>query len=355
MKCVQLDYTMACPQAMRYITAVRNHWYYSVVRWRAVKHDHAMQVTWLNLKVGHTPRPQRTLKQASIYRDPAHKQRLARELEEHLTRTEHMDMVKQLLRLNEQAEEGVHVSPDLAMYAASAVYPALLASLKEADTRVQDDIRSRKTASPSDEDTSGPDCPVVRDRRGYAQRPGCEWGMSARSCRILLNMDKARAKAPNGRLPGRMRRHYLRLLKKSTCNDGDTWVSEHLEPLKRLTGPESTQAFHKVWNNLVRRGRPTAAGSGRYFDATAMTPLEEAEGWAEYHEQLRTWTKPVQWDPLPSTKGRSPIPAHIVNKVVDNIKEDKATGVDDTSITLWKSTELGRQALVAHKRRTRGP
>jgi hypothetical protein len=55
----------------------------------------------------------------------------------------------------------------------------------------------------------------------------------------------------------------------------------------------------------------------------------------------------VQWDPLPSTKGRSPIPAHIVNKVIDNVKEDKATGVDDTSITLWKSTELGRQALVA--------
>jgi hypothetical protein len=61
---------MACPQAMKYITAVRNHWYYSVVRWRAVKHDHAMQVTWLNLKVGHTPRPQRTLNKASIYRDP---------------------------------------------------------------------------------------------------------------------------------------------------------------------------------------------------------------------------------------------------------------------------------------------
>jgi hypothetical protein len=41
----------------RMLTAVRNHWYYSIVRWRAVKHDHAMQVTWLNLKVGHTPRP----------------------------------------------------------------------------------------------------------------------------------------------------------------------------------------------------------------------------------------------------------------------------------------------------------
>eukprot|EP01047_Picozoa_sp_COSAG01_P091171 COSAG01_NODE_22833_length_839_cov_1.633784_2_plen_100_part_00 len=73
-----------------------------------------------------------------------------------------------------------------------------------------------------------------------------------------------------------MRRHYLRLLKNSTCDDGDAWVSEHLEPLKRLTGPESTQAFHKVWNNLVRRGRPTAAGSGRYFDATARRTAPSA-------------------------------------------------------------------------------
>jgi hypothetical protein len=34
----------------------------------------------------------------------------------------------------------------------------------------------------------------------------------------------------------------------------------------------------------------------------------------------------VEWEPLPDTKGRSPIPAHIVQKVIDSTKEDKAPG-----------------------------
>jgi hypothetical protein len=53
--------------------------------------------------------------------------------------------------------QSVHVSPDLAMHAVSAVYPALLASMKEADTRVQDDIRSHKPteSDPSDGNAQG--------------------------------------------------------------------------------------------------------------------------------------------------------------------------------------------------------
>lgn len=50
-------------------------------------------------------------------------QRYSQELDDHLTRTYRMDMVKQLLRLNEQADEGVSISPDLALHAVQVVYP----------------------------------------------------------------------------------------------------------------------------------------------------------------------------------------------------------------------------------------
>eukprot|EP01047_Picozoa_sp_COSAG01_P053454 COSAG01_NODE_5731_length_4070_cov_3.367666_5_plen_133_part_00 len=124
-------------------------------------------------------------KQAEIYRDPVQQQRYSRELDDHLTRTDRMDMVKQLLRLNEQADEGVSISPDLALNAVQVVYPVLLESMKEADTAVQDDLRSRAQRRPATRsqqedgaepgpDTSDSDTAAPVDRRGYRKRTGCE-------------------------------------------------------------------------------------------------------------------------------------------------------------------------------------
>eukprot|EP01048_Picozoa_sp_COSAG05_P016367 COSAG05_NODE_2098_length_3565_cov_1.838430_1_plen_155_part_00 len=37
----------------------------------------------------------------------------------------------------------------------------------------------------------------------------------------------------------------------------------------------------------------------------------------------------------------------IINRAIDESKEDKATGPDDTPVTLWKRSKTGREVLVA--------
>ena len=73
-------------------------------------------------------------------------------------------------------------------------------------------------------------------------------------------------------------------------------ASYHLKQLKRWQKPGNARVFHQWWDFIVKRGRRSAAARSRYFDATAMTAKEEAEGWAEFHKELRTSERPVDWE-----------------------------------------------------------
>ena len=45
--------------------------------------------------------------------------------------------------------------------------------------------------------------------------------------------------------------------------------------------------------------------------------------------------------------GIEPLNVNIINKAIEESKEDKATGPDDTPVTLWKRSKTGREVLQA--------
>eukprot|EP01047_Picozoa_sp_COSAG01_P074918 COSAG01_NODE_12673_length_1701_cov_6.781523_1_plen_269_part_00 len=177
-------------------------------------------------------------------------------------------------------------------------------------------------------------------RRGLS-----EWQLSSdRTMVVLLEQEGAR-RAAGGRLSRKARFHFSNKLKTAALDDGDDWITAQVAQLKRWQRPGNSAVFHDWWNYITKRGRRSGACRSRFFDPTAMTAAEEAEGWAEFHKEVRTSPEPVEWEPIDSTVGKHPLAADIVDKAIDESKEDKATGPDDTPVTLWKRSATGRQAL----------
>jgi len=81
----------------------------------------------------------------------------------------------------------------------------------------------------------------------------------------------------------------------------------------------------------------------------ATTMEEELEGWAAYQEDKAKATDAGQadWEPLEDTRGIT-CPEWVVDTVLDHVaKENKATGYDGVSVTLWKRVKSARRICKA--------
>ena len=69
-KIVQLDITFCNAPARPLFMKVRNHWFPSRIRWRKERHDHALQASWLRLKLVKPTSPLRVRQLKQFYKLP---------------------------------------------------------------------------------------------------------------------------------------------------------------------------------------------------------------------------------------------------------------------------------------------
>jgi hypothetical protein len=207
--------------------------------------------------------------------------------------------------------------------------------------QVRDNLRAASTASEPDGEAGRPRLPQ-RGSRGFS-----EWQISSSRTGNTLLCQEAARRAAGGRLSRGQRYHFSNRLKRDALADGDEWVAAQIQQLKRWQKPGNASTFHAWWDHITARGRRSGANRSRFFDKTAMCAKDEAEGWADFHEQVRTSEAPVEWEDIASTVGKQPLDMVVLEKAIEDSKEDKATGPDDTPVTLWKRSRTGRQVLCA--------
>ena len=140
-----------------------------------------------------------------------------------------------------------------------------------------------------------------------------------------------------------MKREFDKELTEATKNDAQAWLDARVGTLKEASA--NPAEFHRVWKQLVVRGRKPASGRGRYFSSTteaaARTLESEADVWAR--SQAAKYTRArlgeaaedsADWEPLLDTRGQE-LPAEVVEAVLDSTKEDKATRADGCTVTLY--------------------
>eukprot|EP01043_Picozoa_sp_COSAG02_P033783 COSAG02_NODE_2324_length_9133_cov_38.463361_7_plen_306_part_00 len=184
------------------------------------------------------------------------------------------------------------------------------------------------------------------------RRGGLEWTMRAES--IALHDRKAqRAKwfaARGEEMPVAEQKAFAQEAMRLAKADAEAWLNTEIAQLHRKEG--NAHEFHQWWHHLLRWGRRARTGA-RWFHGDdgemATTMEEELEGWAAYQEHKAKATDAGQadWEPLPDTRGVT-CPEWVVDTVLDHVaKENKATGRDGVSVTLWRRIPTARRVCKA--------
>jgi hypothetical protein len=180
--------------------------------------------------------------------------------------------------------------------------------------QVRDNLRAASTASEPDGEAGRPRLPQ-RGSRGFS-----EWQISSSRTGNTLLCQEAARRAAGGRLSRGQRYHFSNRLKRDALADGDEWVAAQIQQLKRWQKPGNASTFHAWWDHITARGRRSGANRSRFFDKTAMCAKDEAEGWADFHEQVRTSEAPVEWEDIASTVGKQPLDMVVLEKAIEDSK-----------------------------------
>ena len=93
---------------------------------------------------------------------------------------------------------------------------------------------------------------------------GIEWEVSAATEAIIQRRQDA-MRQNSGRLPRHKKREFDKELAEATKNDAQAWLDARVGTLKEASA--NPAEFHRVWKQLVVRGRKLASGRGRYFSS----------------------------------------------------------------------------------------
>ena len=346
-KFVQLDYTFGCKQATKLVVTIKNDWGATPLRWSADKHDHAMQITALRFPFTHEVMKQKkqasTRPTAKMYRDKDKARQLEAAVRASLEEMGAENMENALTAAIAQAEAGTPIGRDEVQQLLNRSYEVTTEALRDGHLKVASTIEL-VDGKVEEEGAQKTAVPTAVNRRGFV-----EWVISEHTIRLCDAKEQHRLSMPDRKLTKLDKRWHDKGIKASTCNDGKGWVNEQIGQLRQMKYGDDPRAWHQWWKRILRRGRSPNPVPGRLF--SGHSPQQDADEWAEYMRQLRSWKEPTEWDPLPDTYGTddpdTPLTTEIIEHVIDHVtKEDKMPGRDGVPVTLWKRSGTARQILV---------